>query len=135
MPFSTRFALRELVLSLRLLCWSRRDLYVPLFHLPRRIFLLAFGLLMGGAHPGGASLISEDPDLGTWGVDGTVFAVLRSGKTVYIGGSFSNLVSPNGQTKLSARGLAALDVNTGQPTSWRHDTDGTVLALAVSPDG
>ena len=80
--------------------------------------------------------ISDTPDSGVWGVEGgIVYAIVRHGSVVYIGGDFTSLVSPDGSTTRSANGLAALDASTGDPTNWRPAADGTVLALAAASDG
>src|ERR1051325_1044467 len=95
------------------------------------LLLLAFGTPFARA-----SAISQLPDTNTWGVDSIVFAVHRVGNVVYLGGDFTNLVSPNGVIRIPAPGLAALDINTGQPTNWRPITDtGTVFTITSSDDG
>ena len=55
---------------------------------------------------------------------GTALAV--SGNTVYAGGNFTTI---GGQ---SLNNVAALDVSTGNATSWNANANGSVLALAVS---
>ena len=100
-----------------------------------RIFGLA--LLIGGVGAQTAPcLISSTNDPGFWGVtNGLVHAVVRSGNVIYLGGDFHQLVSPGSRTGIDVNRLAALDANTGRPTSWRPSADGTVYALSVSPDG
>ena len=101
------------------------------------VFVLAVGWLGRSAEDGFASIISDTPDGNVWGVDSDVFAVVRAGSTIYVGGTFSNVVSRNGLIKLPANRLAAFNVFTGQPTTWRPSIvgGGGVYALAVSPDG
>ena len=82
-----------------------------------------------------ASAIADVPDPNTWGFDGIVYGIVRIDDVVYIGGTFTNLISPDGTTKLAAKRLAALDTYTGQPTSWRPAAEGTVNALEASADG
>jgi hypothetical protein len=81
-----------------------------------------------------ASALSSAPDAETWGFNGRVSAIHRSGGTVYVGGEFTQIISPNGATQ-AANHLAAFDAFTLQPTSWRPSVDGDVLALASSGDG
>lgn len=84
------------------------------------------------AFPAGA--LSGAADAGTWGFNGRVSAILRSGGTVYVGGEFTQIISPNGATQ-AADHVAAFDAFTLQPTTWRPSVDGDVLALASSGDG
>ena len=84
------------------------------------------------AVPAGA--LSSAADSGTWGFNGRVSAILRSGGTVYVGGEFTQIISPNGATQ-AANHVAAFDALTLQPTTWRPSVDGNVLALASSGDG
>src|ERR1051325_10744919 len=80
--------------------------------------------------------ISSSPDETNWGVGGgLVHAITSSGGVVYIGGSFTQLISEDGLTVLPASRLAAFDAKTGMPTSWRPTADGTVFALAAGGDG
>src|SRR5207247_1954123 len=62
----------------------------------------------------------------TYVTNGPVYAVVHSGGTAYIGGSFTKI---GGQTR---NRIAALDAGTGQATPWNPDADGTVRALGVS---
>ena len=66
------------------------------------LFVLVVWVLGGKAEHGFASVIADVPDENVWGVDGDVFAVVRAGSTVYVGGTFSNIVSRNGLIKLPA---------------------------------
>src|ERR1043166_2197392 len=101
-------------------------------HISRTVFIVLVAALTTVS----AWAISNNPDPGIWGVEGgIVYAIVRSGDVVYLGGSFTSLVSPNGSTTLPADGLAAIDANTGQPTDWRPVANGTVFALAASVDG
>ena len=59
-------------------------------------------------------------------ITGSVWALARSGTTVYFGGNFSSV-------NLVSRGnVAALNSSTGQLSAWNADTNGIVRALAVS---
>ncbi len=81
--------------------------------------------------------IRERPDR-TWMVAGTVFGMARAGGTLYIGGSFSELIPPRGSgaSPIRVHNLAALDLATGDPVrSWRprvSGPDAVVDALEVA---
>ncbi len=64
--------------------------------------------------------------------DGAVRAVVAAGDTVYTGGDFTTLA---GGASPRSR-IAAVDAASGTPTAWDPDAlRGSVLALALSPDG
>src|ERR1041385_3518026 len=86
------------------------------------------------AHSAWPLTISSMPDPNVWGVDGIIYSIVNAGNVVYIGGNFTNLVSPDGLTRLPCSNLAALSGDTGQPTSWRPFADAIVYALAASLD-
>jgi hypothetical protein len=71
------------------------------------------------------------PDAGTWGTNGRVWSIVRLGNTVYIGGTFTQAVAPNGaQTPRS--NLMAIDATTGAlVTGFAPNPNGTVYALAT----
>ena len=83
------------------------------------------------------AVIRERPDR-TWMVAGTVLGMARAGGTLYIGGSFSELLPPRGSSASSIRAhnLAAIDLRTGDPVrSWRpraSGPDAVVNALEVA---
>ena len=81
-----------------------------------------------------AGALSGAADAGTWGFNGRISAILRSGGTVYVGGEFTQIISPNGATQV-ANHVAAFDASTLQPTTWRPSVAGDVFALASSGDG
>jgi PKD repeat protein len=63
-------------------------------------------------------------------VDGTVYATLVVGDTVFVGGSFSNAVAPTGGL-VQRQNLAAFSLATGALiASWRADAGASVRALA-----
>src|ERR1051325_4559209 len=102
----------------------------------KSVWLTIVASAMGLAGGPAWSAISNAPDSEDWGVaNGIVYAIVRSGDAVYLGGNFQNLVSAKNSTNITVRGLAALDANTGQPLAWRPLADGTVFALAAAPDG
>ncbi|WP_082569353.1 PKD domain-containing protein [Microbacterium sp. Root180] len=85
-----------------------------------------------------ASTVSSDP-LPTVQIDaGVVWAQVIAGDTVFAGGSFTN-ARPAGAgqgTNLMPRSnILAYNINTGVATSFAPVINGTVKALAVSPDG
>ncbi len=99
---------------------------------------------IGGAFLGGNSingslvrnrLAAVDATTGTakaWDPDanGTVEALLVSGSTVYIGGSFNGANSINGT--LTRNRVAAVNATTGSDVGWNPDAGDTVYALALS---
>src|SRR5919202_402168 len=89
------------------------------------------------AAPAANASIATTPDPATWGTNGTVFAVVRSGSTLYLGGTFTAVVSPDGSQTQPRSGLAAIDLATGQPTPWNPALGGlsaTAYAMALSAD-
>jgi hypothetical protein len=81
----------------------------------------------------GAAGVSETP-AATASVNGRVHAAAQIGDVVYLGGSFTEVRRPDGSTVTRNR-LAAVNVKTGDVTSWNPAANGTVLALAPSKDG
>ncbi len=64
--------------------------------------------------------------------NGPVNALATFGNTVYVGGDFTTLSGG----ALDCNRIAALTATTGEPSScWNPGADGSVRALAVSPDG
>ncbi len=63
--------------------------------------------------------------------DGVVHAVVRSGNTLYIGGTFGLVRNPDNSFELRNK-IAAIDITTGYVTSWNPGSDGPVLAMAIS---
>jgi hypothetical protein len=88
---------------------------------------IALGVI--SASPALAQL-PKTPVEGTWGTNGTVYAITRIGDVAYLGGSFSAVISKNGGS-LARSNVAAIDLSTGRPTSWAPRVSGTVLALAT----
>jgi len=65
--------------------------------------------------------------LASWRTNGTGRAVLELGDVVYVGGSFTQVISPDGTQRVNRSNLAAFDVRTGALiTSFVSDTDGRV---------
>jgi hypothetical protein len=87
-----------------------------------------------------ALAVSSTPDL-TDMVNGKVFAMVRSGNTMYIGGQFTRVLHSNGTVAYAATNLAAIDLTTGQgiptfaPPVTSSTTTAVVRSLAVSSDG
>lgn len=73
--------------------------------------------------------ISSSPTPGVWGTNGRIRAVLQVGSVTYVGGSFTEAISPDGMQTLPRANLMALDAN-GVPTSWNPGANNLVLALA-----
>ncbi|MGY1741765.1 MULTISPECIES: PKD domain-containing protein [unclassified Blastococcus] len=72
-------------------------------------------------------------------IDGVAWAQAVVGTTVYVGGSFTSARpagAPLGTNETPRANLLAYDIRTGELiTSFAHDLNGQVLAVAASPDG
>ncbi len=79
---------------------------------------------------GAAAAVVPFPEVPSdgWDTNGTVYAVKIVGGTVYLGGNFTTVQSPNGATE-SRGNLAAMDLATGLLLPFRADTDGAVRAI------
>lgn len=80
-------------------------------------------------------------DLPTWQTNGIAWALAHTGNTVFVGGTFSQVRPPQGQTGTprDAVNFVAMNAATGAPTSCSlsftvGSGTATVRALAVSPD-
>ncbi len=88
------------------------------------------------AQPAAAAL-EETPDR-TWGVNGRVYAILRLGDRIYLGGNFTQAVPPrdSGAPRVDRFSLAAIDAATGElDFAWDPVANGPVYTLAASADG
>jgi Domain of unknown function (DUF5122) beta-propeller len=87
--------------------------------------------LLGPAPSASAAVAVDDTAKTSWQVDGTVYATVIVGNTVFVGGRFNNAVSTTGAT-VARRNLAAFSLSTGNLiTGWRADANYTVRALAT----
>jgi hypothetical protein len=69
--------------------------------------------------------------LASWRAVGPGYATLVVGDTVYVGGSFSTVTSPDGSLSVPRANLAAFSATTGALLdTFRADTNGAVRALA-----
>ncbi len=88
-----------------------------------------------------AYALSNTPDH-TWGVDGKVYSLAKSGNVMFVGGFFKKAITPSGSKVLVAN-LIAVDITTGAMISTFTPsvlntvatTKPEVDALAVSSDG
>jgi len=87
--------------------------------------------LVISAAPTASATPPATPALQTWGATGAVRAQVIIGTTLYIGGSFTTVVSPDGSTTETRRHLAAIDLTTGGLLPWNPSTNGTVLAMVT----
>ncbi len=87
-----------------------------------------------GPVPGAGALVPITPDAPTWGVNGRVRAIVETPDAIYLGGDFTALVGPNGQS-VPRSNIAAVDPGTGSPLPFAPSVGGQVMDLAVSPDG
>ena len=90
-------------------------------------------LAVAAAPAGAAGNLPATAPLDLWGVDGTANAVVVSGSTVYVGGSFANAVR---FTQSAPRAnVMALTLGTAKPvdslSAFQSPTNGIVRALAV----
>lgn len=76
------------------------------------------------------------PTATTWSpLGGPVNAIERIGNTIYIGGGFTSLRSPDGTQTVLRNRLAAFDATTGELRQWNPGADNFVWALQQSSDG
>jgi trimeric autotransporter adhesin len=71
------------------------------------------------------------PSLATWGASGAVRAQVIVGTTLYVGGSFTSMISPDGTTTETRQHLAAIDLTTGDLLPWNPSANGSVLAMVA----
>ena len=91
---------------------------------------------------GPALALSPQPDR-TWNINGKVLSLARLGNTIYVGGRFSKVISPDGTKKRDAESLTSFDMTTGErnPAFTPAVTNTGVVAavevraIALSPDG
>ena len=71
--------------------------------------------------PTSAFALTSAPDSTTWGTTGKVYALAKNGNTLFVGGTFKKMTSPDGTQKFSKmKNLAAVDMTTGAPiTTWQ----------------
>jgi nitrite reductase/ring-hydroxylating ferredoxin subunit len=93
---------------------------------------LALVAFVAGAVPVQAALSTKAQP--TWQANATVYAIVRSGGTIYLGGAFTQVMSHDGQI-VARNHLAAFDAQTGEVTAWNPGAGNTVRALALSADG
>ena len=76
------------------------------------------------------------PKTSTWSpMNGPVYAIERIGNTIYIGGGFTSVRSPDGTQTVPRNRLAAFDAATGSLLSWNPSANKIVRALHQSSDG
>lgn len=66
-----------------------------------------------------------------WTVNGNVYALTATASTLYVGGSFTSISSPDGLTTLARSNLAAFDLTSGQPLAWAPDPDNAVVSFML----
>jgi hypothetical protein len=94
-------------------------------------FALAVVLLAATA---AAATIAQRPDYPlsattAWGANGRVWAIVRIGDVVYLGGQFSQAVRSDGPTRPRSD-LMAVNVVTGTLLSWQPSINGIVFSIA-----
>src|SRR5436853_5546655 len=94
-------------------------------------FVAALSLVV--AAPSAWAAIAATPDAQMPGVDGRVWAMLRVGDTIYVGGQFHNVVMPDG-TLVPRSDLAAFGTD-GTLRSWAPSVSGGGLVFALATNG
>jgi|GEM_PF-985629 len=83
-----------------------------------------------------AAINATDGKATSWNpnANGNVFVLAISGSTIYAGGDFNDGGSPGTQTigGEDRNYIAAIDLTTGNATSWNPNANGNVKALAIS---
>jgi hypothetical protein len=88
-------------------------------------------LLVAGGPAASASAAPSSAPLSTWQANGRVRAIAVANGTVYLGGSFTALMSHGSRTSVVRHHLAAIDEATGRPTPWNPNVNGAVNVLRV----
>ena len=75
----------------------------------------------------------QQAPIASWRIDGTGYATAVVGDTVYVGGDFATVRSPDGTSVAPRSNLAAFDLNTGAlRPAFQANTNGIVRSLVVS---
>jgi hypothetical protein len=90
---------------------------------------LAVALAVGPATSAAALLVTEQPEKPFATFDGSVYAVLYDGNTVYVGGAFTSATDESGT--VTRHHAAAINASTGQLLAWNPNADGVVRAIAA----
>lgn len=99
------------------------------------VVLVALGSVLSGSLFTPASAAYTRGASSSWVPNRAVFAVVRDGNRVYIGGAFTSLRNPATGVRVRRPYVAALDANTGAVLPWNPGTDGKVRALSVGGNG
>ena len=92
-------------------------------------FALAVGLTLLATLSAPPNAAAQVADSTFWSTDGVVYAVARSGDTLFVGGSFSHIAAGN------MGGLIPVDAVTGLAPANFPSTNGTVSALVADGAG
>lgn len=79
--------------------------------------------------PAAGATPQQAPYVKGWGANNTPKAEVIIGNTLYLGGSFKSMISPDGSTLVPRLHLAAIDLTTGDLLPWNPGTNGTVEAM------
>jgi hypothetical protein len=91
--------------------------------------VVAAAVVVVGPSPAHAQVSFGSTPLAGWRTNGPAYAVKVAGGRVYLGGTFSQVIAPDG-TAVARANLAAFDAATGTlDAAFRADTNGTVRAL------
>ncbi len=91
---------------------------------------------IGAFRSSAIAALRERPDR-TWMTDGKVFALVRAGNMLILGGRFNKLLPPRGsaEASIAVTNLAALDIDTGRPLPFAPQVGGVaaeVRALTIA---
>jgi hypothetical protein len=102
-----------------------------MWKLVRGLVIVALvSLCVAPARAGAAPVYFSQTPISSDLVNGVGFATAVLGDVVYVGGTFTTVTTPSGQTIAPRANLAAFDLRTGRLiTTFRADTNGAVRAL------
>lgn len=102
----------------------------------RCVIAMILLLILAPAAPAVAVTYDTQTTAPSWVPNGRVYAIVRDGDRVIIGGSFTKVKDPATGKSVVRERLAAFDAATGAlDLSWNPGADAVVRALAVGPDG
>ncbi len=97
----------------------------------RSLVLVASLIVSLGVPSSAQATPPAKPTLKTWGASSAVKAQVIIGTTLYFGGDFTSVISPDGATTVTRRHLAAVDLTTGNLLPWNPATKGGVTAMVT----
>jgi hypothetical protein len=113
---------------------TRRSISVALLLCCALAVPLAVAQRATSADAAGQATYSSIP-MQSWRLDGVGRSILKAGNTIYVGGSFTQAISPDGTQRVDRRNFAAFDATTGAliPT-FRADADNAIYNIQIDGD-